>query len=121
MEEVYKMRRAILFFAITLTMCHILERLTETGWGTVLDIGYLIGLAVYLFGFAVIYLIISRKEYSFKKLWLIGAVSGAIIEIPLEIVTVGIIDIPGRIRTTVFFWGLLYTAINYSIVRRVFR
>jgi len=53
-------RRVILFYAIALVMCHTLEYLTGTGWGTVIDAGYLIGLAIYLLAFTTIYLVISR-------------------------------------------------------------
>ena len=118
-------RRAILFYTIALVMCHTLEYLTGTGWGTIINVGYLIGLAIYLLAFTAIYLVISRAEYSFQKLWVIGAIIGALVEVPLGILTVsgivegGIEDILGLLFVTVFFWGLLYTAVNYSIVKRV--
>ena len=118
-------RRVILFYAIALVMCYTLEYLTGTGWGTIIDAGYLIGLAIYLLAFTAIYLVISRAEYSFQKLWVIGAIIGALVEVPLEILTVsgivkgGVEDILGVLIVTVFFWGLLYTAVNYSIVKRV--
>jgi len=127
-----KVKRAILFYVIALLMCHLLERLTGTGWGTVMDAGYLIGLVIYLFAFTVIYLVISRKDYGFKALWIIGAlIGGLLVELPLGILTtVGIIEggipltsegVPGFFIVVTFFWGLLYTAANYSIVRSVFR
>lgn len=108
-------------------MCHLLERLTGTGWGTVIDVGYLIGLAIYLTAFTAIYLVISRAEYGFLKLWVIGAVIGMLVEGPLGILTVsgvlegGLESTPAFLIVTIFFWGLLYTAINYSIVRRILR
>jgi hypothetical protein len=119
------MKRAILFYAFALVMCHTLEYLTGTNWGAVIDVGYLIGLAIYLLAFTAIYSVISRAEYSFQELWVIGAIIGALVEVPLGILTVsgivkgGVEDILGLLIVTVFFWGLLYTAVNYSIVKRV--
>jgi len=126
------MKRAILFYAIALLMCHLLERLTGTGWGTVVDAGYFAGLAIYLFAFTVIYEVISKKDYSFKRLWMIGAlIGGLLIELPLGLLTtLGIMEggipftvegLPGFLIVIIFFWGLLYTATNYSVVKYISR
>ncbi|MFB0563562.1 MAG: hypothetical protein ACETWM_20365 [Candidatus Lokiarchaeia archaeon] len=123
----YNVKRAILFYAIALVMCHTLEYLTGTGWVTNINVGYLVGLAIYLLAFTAIYLVIFRAEYSFKKLWLIGAIIGALVEVPLGILTVsgvvtgGVEDIFALFIVTILFWGLLYTAVNYSIVKRILK
>lgn len=106
-------KRAFLFYGIGLVMCHSLELIYNTYRFTHF---YIVGLIIYLITFTVIWLIISRREYTFLQLWTIGFIVGFIIEI---IIVREIGEIIPLLIVSVLFWGLLYTAINYELVKRI--
>ena len=106
-------KRIFLFYATGLAMCHPLELIFNAYRFTNF---YLIGLAIYLFTFTVIWTIISKKEYNFLQLWAIGSAAGFIVEI---IIVREIAEIVPLLIVAVLFWGLLYTAVNYTLVKYV--
>lgn len=106
-------KRIFLFYAIGLIMCHPLELSFNTYRFTHF---YLIGIAIYLITFTIIWRFISKKEYTFPQLWAIGSTAGFIIEI---IIVREISEIIPLLIAAILFWGLLYTAVNYTIVKYI--
>ena len=106
-------KRRIFFYFIGLAMCHPLELIFNTYRFTHF---YLIGLAIYLITFTIIWRIISKREYTFLQLLAIGSLVGFLVEM---IIVREIGQIVPLIIVSVAFWGLLYTAVNYTIVKHV--
>ncbi len=77
---------------------------------------YLPGLIIYIFTFTIIWLIISQRECTFFQLWMIGTVVGAFVEI---VAVREIEEIVPLLVVVVLFWGLLYTAVNYTLVEYI--
>ena len=107
-------KRTIAFYAIALAMCHALELIFNAERFTQF---YLIGLMIYLFTFTVIWKIITYRDFNFWQLWGIGAAAGFIVEV---VVVREISGIPLLI-VSLFFWGFLYTAVNYTIVKHMIK
>jgi len=104
-------KRTIAFYAVALAMCHTLELIFNAESFTRF---YLIGLMIYLFAFTIIWKIITYRDFNFWQLWGIGAAAGFAVEV---VIVREILGAPLLI-VSVFFWGFLYTAVNYTIVKR---
>ncbi len=104
-------KRMFLFWGIGLAMCHPLELIFNTYRFTHF---YLVGLTIYLFTFTVIWLIISKRKYTFLQNWTIGFAVSFLIEI---IIVREIDEIAPLLVVSFLFWGLLYTAVNYASVK----
>ena len=104
-------KRIFLFWGIGLVMCHPLELIFNTYRFTHF---YLVGLAIYLFTFTVIWLIISKRRYTFLQNWIIGFTVGFLVE---TIIVREIGEIISLLIVSFLFWGLLYTAVNYALVK----
>ena len=94
-------------------MCHLLELIFNAYRFITF---YLVGLAIYLFTFTIIYLIISMREFTFLQLWAIGSLVGGVVEV---VVVREIFEIVPFLIVVILFWGLLYTAVNYALVRHI--
>ncbi|MBS7269698.1 MAG: hypothetical protein KIH10_12775 [Candidatus Freyarchaeota archaeon] len=81
---------------------------------------YIIGLAIYLSTFTIIWVVISIKDYTFIKTfiknWIIGSAIGFLVKI---IIVREIYEIAPLLIVSILFWGLLYTTINYTIVKYI--
>ena len=104
-------KRIFLFWGIGLLMCHPLELIFNTYRFTHF---YFVGLVIYLVTFTVIWLIISRRRYTFLQNWIIGFTVGFLIEI---IIVREIGEIIPLLIVSFLFWGLFYTAVNYTLVK----
>lgn len=104
-------KRMFLFWGIGLAMCHPLELIFNTYRFTHF---YLVGLVIYLFAFTVIWLISSKRRYTFLQNWMIGFTVGFVVEI---IIVREIGEAIPLLIVSFLFWGLLYTAVNYTLVK----
>ncbi|MBS7251986.1 MAG: hypothetical protein KIH08_15545 [Candidatus Freyarchaeota archaeon] len=108
-------KRLLLFWCIGVLMCHPLE-LNFYRFTTF----YIIGLAIYLSTFTIIWVVISIKDYTFIKTfiknWIIGSAIGFLVKI---IIVREIYEIAPLLIVSILFWGLLYTTINYTIVKYI--